>query len=252
MKWKKNADDFYRILEGKIEVETIVRSERWLAIVDYRFDPADGDDHILVIPIIPVQSSWDLTIADAIALLELRTVISDVVKAMGWTAKQGFRIDIPVNPPYQQEPWLQILITRSDKKKLKPEADAEGYSRDDGHFTSMLNGDRRAEVIYSNRSFTAVLDPEDEDVLEYDAALTLILNRKCVSILDDDFTDEDWLCLISAARRSADRLGLNANHFYMNVLPPYQHTAWVHAHVLAGKKIQPTNHTGDFLLKAAH
>ncbi|MEI8083862.1 MAG: hypothetical protein WCI74_18645 [Actinomycetes bacterium] len=235
-RWPENADRYYRILDGSYPVNTVAETELSLAFTDPAETERDGEDHVMIIPKVTIPSLTSMDFSDALYWVDIHEALKRVDTALGWTGGDGFRLDIPVNPPYQREPWLVVHLRRSSSKKPKPQTDSGGWSRHDGHFTSILDLDRRVDIVYYNRAALAFIDPEDEDNLDYDTAISVIHRHKHQTVLDAEFTSQDWLAITSACRLGAQSQGLSAYWIYFNIRPPYQNTAWVHAHVLAGPR----------------
>lgn len=231
--YPENADRFYRIVGGRSDERVIAENNHAIAVDD----GSDGDTtRVLILPREPISSLSALDISDALHWMGMLDVIREVSNSNGWGPTDGFRLDIPVHPPYQRYPWLSISLTRSASKAFKPGANAEGYTRDIGHFAEVAELRRRVEVIWSNDEFMLFNNLEEEDNDEYDIVLMGIPRRHVSTIMDEDFTMQHWLSLVGGIREAANRLEVDAYTTYMNVRPPYQHTPWVHVHLLAGGK----------------
>lgn len=231
--YPESPDRFYAIVGGRLKVPVIYEDQHAIA-----FEDASDDDttRVTIIPRDPISSVASLDFSDAIRWLAMLTAIRAVPGHFGWGPGDGFRIDTPVHPPYQRQPWLCMHLSRSKSKVLKGEPDDQGYTRDIGHFAEIVQLRRRVEVVYANDEFMVFHDFEDEDNADYDQVLVGIPRRQVATIMDEEFSPQDWLSLIGGIRETATRLGIPAYTTYMNVRPPYQHTAWVHVHLLAGGK----------------
>jgi len=235
--YPESADRFYAIVAGRLEVPVIAENLHAIA-----FEDGSDDDttRISIIPRDPISSIASLDFSDAIRWLGFLDVIRQIPSAMGWGPKEGFRLEVPVHPPYQRQPWLCVHLTRSKSKVIKPGADERGYTRDIGHFAETVEMRKRVEVVYSNGEFMMFHNLEDEDNALYDTVLMGIPRREVATILDPEFTDQDWLSMIGGIRQSARRLGIEAYTTLLNVGPPYQHTPWVHVHLVAGGEAIPS------------
>ena len=231
-----NADRYYAVVDGRSPAPLLVENEHALAFED---GSDDETTRISVITRSPLSSLGALDLSDALRWIGVLTAIRAVPEAMGWGPRDGFRIDLPVHPPYQREPWLRLHLSRRASKPVKTPADADGYTRDIGHFAEVVQMRRRVPVIYANDEFLVFHNPEEPDNADYDVALSGITRRHVRTILDEEFTDQDWLSLLAGIRQSALRMGLSSYTTYLNVRPPYQHTPWVHVHLLAGGKALP-------------
>jgi diadenosine tetraphosphate (Ap4A) HIT family hydrolase len=231
--YPESPDRFYAIVGGRLQVPIIYEDQHAIA-----FEDGSDDDttRVTIIPRDPISSVASLDFSDAIRWLGMLSAIRAVPGHFGWGPHEGFRIDTPVHPPYQRQAWLSMHLSRSKSKVLKGEADEHGYTRDIGHFAEIVELHRRVEVLYANDEFMVFHDFEDEDNAEYEHVLVGIPRRQVTTIMDDDYTPQDWLSLIGGIRETATRLNIPAYTTYMNVRPPYQHTAWVHVHLLAGGK----------------
>lgn len=231
--YPENADRFYALVGGRSDEVVLAQNSHAMAIDD----GSDGDTtRIAIFPRDPISSLSSLDISDALRWMGMLELIREVSDMNGWGASDGFRLDIPVHPPYQRSPWLCINLSRNASKKPKPGANAEGYSRDIGHFAEIAELRRRVEVIWSNDDLMVFDNLEEEDNDDYDVVLMAIPRQHVTTIMDDDFTMQHWLSLAGGLREAADRLNIAAYTTYMNVRPPYQHTPWVHVHLLAGGK----------------
>jgi diadenosine tetraphosphate (Ap4A) HIT family hydrolase len=228
-----SADRYYAIVEGRKKVPIISENAHAIA-----FEDGSDDDttRISIIPKDPISSLHALDFSDALRWMGMLEAIREIPHAMKWGETDGFRLDTPCHPPYQREPWLRMRLTRSKSKVTKGDSDGKGYTRDIGHFKQITELHRRVEVVYANDEFMVFHDVEDEDNDKYDHVLVGIPRRQVVTILDDDYTMQDWLSLVAGIREAAVRLGVAEYTTYMNIRPPYQHTAWVHVHMLAGGK----------------
>ena len=234
--YPESADRFYAIVAGRLEVPVIAQNEHAIA-----FEDGSDDDttRISIIPRDPISSIASLDFSDAIRWLGILQLIREVPVAMGWGPKEGFRIETPVHPPYQRQPWLCVHLFRSKSKVVKAGADERGYTRDIGHFVETVEMRKRVEVVYSNGEFMMFHNLEDEDNAAYDTVLMGIPRHEVATILDPEFTDQDWLSMVGGIRESATRIGVDAYTTALNVGPPYQHTPWVHVHLFAGGAALP-------------
>lgn len=232
-KYPENADRFYRIAGGRADEKVLAQNRLALA-----FDDGSDDDvtRIGIIPRDPIPSLFDLDLGDAFSWMAMLDIIREVADAHGWGPRDGFRLELPVHPPYQRSPWLRIDLTRSASKRPKPGADDDGYTRDIGHFAEIVELRRRVQVLWSNDDFMVFDNLEEEDSDDYDLFLMGIPRERVTSLMDEDFTMQHWLSLAAGLRESAARLGVDAFTAYMNVRPPYQHTPWAHIHLRAGGK----------------
>lgn len=231
--YPEHADRYYAVVDGRSDVSIIAENDHAIAFDD----GSDADTtRISVITRTPISSLAALDLGDALRWVGILDAVRALPAAMGWGPREGFRIDLPVHPPYQREPWLRLQVTRKASKTAKRATDAHGYTRDIGHFAEVVQLRRRVQVIYANDEFLVFHNPEEPDNAQYDVALMGIPRRHVRTILDDDFQPQDWLSLVAGVRQAAARLGLTSYTTYMNVRPPYQHTPWVHVHLLAGGK----------------
>ncbi len=235
-KWPQKADLMYRIMKGALNVDVVLETEHTLVFHDPRANCLEGDVRLVATPKQPLRSMNGLQLADAPRWADLYFAIKWATEKMGWSEHDGFRLDIPVNPPYQQMPWTQVIITKSANKPLRAGASSQGYTRDPGHMEAIVNLTRGLIIVGSCQAAMAVIDPDDRDNLKYDHAVSVILRRQCDTIVSDDFTEHDWLAMTSMLLQASARLNAPAYHVYINVGPPYQHTQWVHAHLLVGAK----------------
>lgn len=232
-KYPENADRYYRIASGRSDEKVLVQNGRALAFDD------GSDDRITrigIIPRDPIPSLFDLDISDAFSWMAMLDVIRGVADSHGWGQNDGFRLELPVHPPYQRSPWLRITLTRDASKQVREDADDDGYTRDIGHFAEIVELRRRAQVIWSNDDFMVFDNLEEEDSEDYDLFLMGIPRDPVRSLMDEDFTMQHWLSLAAGLREASARLGVDAFTSYMNVRPPYQHTPWAHIHLRAGGK----------------
>lgn len=234
--YPETADRYYAIVAGRLEVPVIAQNVHAIA-----FDDGSDDDttRITIIPRDPISSIASLDFSDALRWLGILELIRAVPKVLGWGPTEGFHIQIPVHPPYQKQPWLCVHLTRSWSKTVKPGADKRGYTRDIGHFVETVEMRKRVDVVYSNDNFMIFHNFEDEDNADYDTVLMGIPRHEVATILDPEFTDQDWLSLAASIRQAARRMGIDAYTTELNVGPPYQHTPWVHVHMFAGGEAIP-------------
>lgn len=231
--YPENADRYYRIAAGRGDDKVLAQNRLALA-----FDDGSDDEitRIGIIPRDPVPSLFDLDISDAFRWMAMLDIIREVADAHGWGPHSGFRLDLPVHPPYQRAPWLCITLTRNAAKQPKPGADESGYTRDIGHFAEIVELRRRVQVIWSNDDFMVFDNLEEEDNDDYDLLLMGIPRQPIESVMDEGFTMQHWLSMAGGLCEAAARLDCDAFTAYMNVRPPYQHTPWAHVHLRAGGK----------------
>ncbi len=234
--YPETADRFYAIVAGRRDVPIVAQNEHAIA-----FEDGSDDDttRISIIPRDPISSVSGLDFSDGLRWLGILDLIRAVPGKMGWGQHEGFRIEIPVHPPYQLQPWLVVHLFRSKSKVVKAGADERGFTRDIGHFSETVALRKRVEIVYSNDEFMIFHNFEDQDNAEYDTVLMGIPRRQVDTILDPEFTAQDWLSMAAGIRQSARRLDIAAYTIALNVGPPYQHTPWVHVHVYAGGKALP-------------
>lgn len=240
VEYPEHADRFYAVVGGRSDVRVIAENPHAIAFED----GSDGEiTKVAIISRDPIRSIASMDFSDALRWVGILDVIRAVPDRLGWGTGEGFRLDIPVHPPYQRQPWLCVHLTRNAGKRPKHPIDDEGYTRDIGHFEEIAALRKRVEVIYANDEFMIFDDLEDADHNDYDVVLVGITRRLVKTILDPEFSAQDWLSLVSGLREAGTRLGLDAYTTYLNVQPPYQHTPWVHAHLLAGgKALTPAHH----------
>lgn len=227
------ADRFYALVAGRSDEPIFVQNSHAIAVDD---GSDDDTTRVAFIPRDPIPSLASLDFSDALRWMGMLDLIREFSDSRGWGPQDGFRLDVPVHPPYQRSPWLAINLTRSSSKTPRPGANAEGFSRDIGHFAEIAELRRRVEIIWSNDEFMVFNNLEEEDNDEYDIVLMGIPRRQVRTIMDEEFTMQDWLSMVGGLREAAARLDVAAYTTYMNVRPPYQHTPWVHVHLLAGGK----------------
>lgn len=234
--YPEDADRFYAIAAGRLRVPVVYEGPHIIAFDD----GSEGDvTRISVIPREPIPHIAAMDFSDAIRWLEVLTALRAIPREMGWGERDGFRIETAVHPPYQRAPWLCVHVMRDARKKVTKPADERGYTRDIGHFSETVSLRKRVEVFYANSEFMVFVNPHDPDNQHYEHALMGIPRRQVTTILDEEFTAQDWLSLVGGVRQATLRVGIPAYLTRINVRPPYQHTPWVHVHVLAGGKALP-------------
>lgn len=233
------ADRFYAIAAGRHDVDVVYESGHVVAF----HDGTEGDvTRLSVIPKEPIPNIAAMDFSDAIRWLDMLQALREIPQVLGWGERDGFRVESAVRPPYQRSPWLCLHVTRDAAKKVTKPADDRGYTRDIGHFSETVALRKRVEIYYSNSDFMVFVNPNDPDNVKYEHALMAIPRRHVTTILDDEFTAQDWLSLVGGIRQSTLRLGIAAYMARINVRPPYQHTPWVHVHILAGGKALRDGH----------
>jgi diadenosine tetraphosphate (Ap4A) HIT family hydrolase len=238
--WPRTADYFFRLVEGREPAEIVHETEQTLVIDN----PDKGGHHehdvdLLVVPKTEVSSLAALDLSDAMRWVDAWEAATTAARGLGLGPGRGYRIDIPVHPPHQEAPWLTMRVRHKASKAPKPGADEHGWTRDIAHFAGVAEGRRRVAIVYENER-VIVFTHTDEDDPEWEHSLVAIPRRRLESILDPEFTGEDWLALTAGFIGGAEAVGFDVYKIYLNVMPPYQHTPWVHAHVLCGHRPRAT------------